>query len=214
MEKNLQILATDLLSLFRHTKANLILIIVFIAGYCYSFFSSGGLSQFFIYGITTVVLTSLIELLNKGITLNLFISFPERIEKFLGYLFLKFFTLSFITGLIAYGIYSVFSEINFILFSIFIICFSYSIVVYYIIFLILIFKKLQPEFIEIALCILFVLFIQAVVFLLYYLISYFFVIPIVFIILFIHFIWIPAISDLVSKVSYQILENENDSVKN
>lgn len=180
---------------------------VLFTAYCFYLSIFKKTPDFFLYFISISPFLLLLELLNKGVCFKQITNFPKDIRLLLEYLFLKFIILSFVTGGIIFGALSFLTNPNLLLLVIFIICFSYSSVVFYISFMLLVWKKLQPELLEMLAYTLFVSVILAIVFFVYYIISYFVLIPIFLMLMFIHFKWIPIMSELISSVSYQILEN-------
>jgi len=208
MKEYINILRYDLLSIFRELRLVVLFEIIIFLGYGIFIEFSKNIPGFVIYFLAGSLVLSLLEFLNRGFTFVRLPEFSKDVNFFVKYIFVKFgfITLIFIISFAV--MFSFFTKPDYFLVGLLSAVFLYSSVVFYTGYMLLFQKKTELQlFFDIILYSIYTVVLFIITWSLYFFISYYVLLPILVVIIFIHIKWIPVVSEGISLVSYQILEN-------
>jgi hypothetical protein len=164
---------------------------------------------FNIYGISIALF--ILDLLNKGLRLQIIVDFPKDTISLLRYLSFKYKMLAIIIYIPLLFVMNIFFSIELFNLTTFYICIIYLSLSYYLIFCLYFGKRTNLSIID-ALVLSFILLITlAILNIILYLIKVWIIIPILAIAILFNLIFLNKISLIIAPVIYEILENSNES---
>lgn len=208
----IRILKYDLKQIIRENIFMLVIILIITGIYFPSFSTLNGNYlplMFSIYGVSAIIF--MLDLLNKGIRLQIIVDFPKDTIFFLRYLSFKFQILAFIIYTVLLCVMKILFSVDLIHLIPFYISIVYLSLGYYFLICLSFWKRTNLNFIDVLVLSLILLFTLAVFKIIFYIIGIWIILPVLALAILFNLFFISQINQIIAPIIFDILENSNES---